>query len=143
MAKTPASWPATALLRVLAAPLITLGALAGLGYSSASAADCQSWTAGQPPSPGSTDNRLNGVVAMSACDAWAVGSEIGGGPSQTLIEHWDGSSWAVVPSPSPGTTINGLNSIRAASATSIWAVGKFRSGGGDQTLILHWNGTTW
>jgi len=143
MAKMPTPWPATPLLRVLAAPLIAMSALGGIGYSSASAADCQSWTGGQPPSPGSTDNRLSGIVALSACDAWAVGWEIGGGPSQTLVEHWGGSSWAVVPSPSPGTTINTLNSVRAASPTSIWAVGKFRSGGGDQTLILHWNGATW
>ncbi len=74
MAKMPAPWPVTPLLRVLAAPLIAMGALAGLGYSSASAAGCQGWTAGQPPSPGSADNRLNGVVVLSARNAWAVGN---------------------------------------------------------------------
>jgi hypothetical protein len=95
MVKMRTLWPATPLLLALAAPLIATSALAGPGHSGASGAGCQSWTGGQhPPSPGFPENRLSGVVALSACDVWAVGWEIGGGPSQTLIEHWDGSSGA-------------------------------------------------
>jgi hypothetical protein len=128
----------------LAATLMTTGTLAGIGSASARAADCQSWTTGQPPSPGSTDSRLRGVVVLSPCNAWAVGSQTGTGASQTLIEHWNGSSWAVVPSPSPGANLNVLDDVRAASPSSIWAVGRFRdSAGRDRTLIEHWNGVTW
>ena len=135
------------ILRPLAATLVMTGTLAGIGFTgsaSALAAGCQSWVAGQPPSPGSTDSRFRGVAVLSACDAWAVGSQIGTGPSQTLIEHWDGSSWSVIPSPNPGASLNLLNGVRAVSPSSIWAVGRFRdSAGTDRTLIEHWNGTTW
>src|SRR6266704_1238679 len=120
------------------------GALPGPWQATAHAADCQGWTFGQPPSPGTQDNELNGVAVLSACDAWAVGTtRNSGGASQTLIEHWDGSSWTGVPSPSPGTTGNGLASVRTVSPTDIWAVGVFSNSSVDKTLILHWNGTTW
>src|SRR6266705_3222898 len=111
----PMRRPAPRALRVLAMALIVTGTLAGIGSASARAAGCQSWTGGQPPSPGSTDSRFRGVTVLSACNAWAVGSQIGAGQSQTLIEHWNGSSWAVVPSPDPGGSFNLLSGVRAAS----------------------------
>src|SRR6266704_1836448 len=121
------------------------GALPGPWQATAHAADCQGWTFGQPPSPGTQDNELNGVAVLSACDAWAVGTtRNSGGASQTLIEHWDGSSWTVVPSPSPGTAVSELSAVRAVSASDAWAVGDYSDGAGsNQTLILHWNGTAW
>jgi hypothetical protein len=130
---------------VMTGPLVVTGALAGTGSASAAlAAGCQSWVAGQPPSPGSTDSRFRGVAVLSGCNAWAVGSQIGTGPSQTLIEHWDGTTWSVVPSPDPGANLNLLNGVRAVSPSSVWAVGRFRdSAGADRTLIEHWNGTAW
>jgi len=138
-----ATWRARQVPQLVVAALIAAGTLAGAGVSSALAAGCQSWVNGQPPSPGSTDSRLRGVAVLSACDAWAVGSQIGTGASQTLIEHWDGAAWSVVPSPSPGAFLNVLYTVRATSADSIWAVGRFGSAGGDHTLIEHWNGTVW
>ena len=133
-----------ALLRPALAALMLAGALTGPWQATASAAACQAWTFGQPSSPGTFDNTLNGVTVLSACDVWAVGTtRDSGGASQTLIEHWAGSSWNVVPSPSPGTTGNGLSGVRAVSPTDIWAVGVFSNSSVDQTLILHWNGTTW
>ena len=137
------SWPARLLIPALAAPLMLAGALAGPWQATASAAVCQGWTYGQPPSPGTADNELNGVTVLSACDAWAVGTTRSSGVSQTLIEHWDGSSWTVVPSPSPGTTGNGLASVNAVSPSNIWAVGAFSASAADRTLILHWDGTSW
>ena len=68
------SWPARLLIPALAAPLMLAGALAGPWQATASAAVCQGWTYGQPPSPGTADNELNGVTVLSACDAWAVGT---------------------------------------------------------------------
>ena len=137
------SWPARLLIPALAAPLMLAGALAGPWQATASAAVCQGWTYGQPPSPGTADNELNGVTVLSACDAWAVGTTRSSGVCQTLIEHWDGSSWTVVPSPSPGTTGNGLASVNAVSPSNIWAVGAFSASAADRTLILHWDGTSW
>ena len=108
-------WTARFAWRALVVPLMLTGALTGPWQAAAApGSTCQSWTFGQPPSPGSVDNELNGVAVLSACDAWAAGTtRSGSGASQTLIEHWDGSSWTVVPSPSPGTTGNGLASVRA------------------------------
>ena len=62
----------------------------------------------------------NGVVAVSATDAWAVGS---------VIEHWNGTTWRQVHAPA-GT----YSGVGAGSATDIWAAG---------TGVVHWNGTTW
>src|SRR5690349_2778115 len=123
--------------------LVMAGVFAGTGPAAASAASCQAWTGAQPPSPGTLENSLSGVAVLSPCDAWAVGSDIGTGAFQTLIEHWNGFSWAQVDSPDPGSGNNFLNSVRAASASSIWAVGSTSDGTSSQTLIEHWNGTTW
>jgi hypothetical protein len=137
-------WPAKRIFGAMAAPLMMAGVLTGTGAAGASASSCQSWTGVPPPSPGTSDNFLQGVSVISACDAWAVGSDVSGsGAEQTLIEHWDGSTWKQVPSPDPGSTDNSLLSVRAASATSIWAVGEYFDGVGLKALILHWNGTAW
>jgi hypothetical protein len=137
------SRPARFVWMALAATVVLAGALAVPWQAAAAAAVCQGWTSGQPPSPGTADNQLNGVTVLSACDAWAVGTTRSSSVSQTLIEHWDGSSWTVVPSPSPGTSGNGLASVDAASPADIWAVGIFSDNAVAQTLVLHWDGTTW
>lgn len=80
---------------------------------------------------------LNGVAAVSAQNAWAVGA---GMFNRALIEHWDGTAWTRVPSPGPGggTVLNGLAAI---SATSAWAVGGTNDTG--QTVVEHWDGGAW
>ena len=128
---------------ILAGPVLLAGALAGLAPASASAAACPNWTGLQPPSPGTAANGLDGVTVLSACNAWAVGYQLSGGPYQTLIEHWNGSSWRVLPSPDPGGSANFLRSVRAVSPASIWAVGDYSSPAGTKTLIVHWNGRAW
>src|SRR6185437_11881171 len=101
-----ARWPAGRFATALAAPLVLAGMLTGLAPAgAAAAAACLPGTGVQPVSPGTEDNRLQGVAVLSACDAWAVGFESGDrgdNPDQSLIEHWDGTSWTVVPSPDPG-----------------------------------------
>jgi hypothetical protein len=109
----------------------------------AQAAACQAWVGGQPPSPGPSDNILNGVAVLSPCNAWTVGEQVNGNTTATLIEHWNGASWSVVPSPNPGTTSSILNGVRAASANDVWAVGTATSAAVTKTLILHWDGSTW
>ncbi len=104
-----------------------------------------SWSVVASPSPGSAGNGLFGIAAVSASNIWAVGRFVNtNGPTQTLIEHWDGSSWTVVPSPSPGSSANQLNAIEAVSASDIWAVGRFvNTNGPPQTLVEHWDGSSW
>jgi hypothetical protein len=80
---------------------------------------------------------LNGVVAVSATDVWAVGNSSTAG---TLTEQWNGKTWTVVPSPNPaGVTSAQLHAVAAVSATDVWAVGQDSAG----TLTEQWNGKTW
>jgi len=75
------------------------------------------------------------VTAVSATDAWAVGS----GGNTPLIEHWNGSTWSIVSGPA---VAGHLYSITALSASNIWAVG----GMGNRArtpLIEHFDGTAW
>jgi hypothetical protein len=130
----------TALLAAIALTAV----LAGAGpVAGASVATCQHLTGVQPPSPGSSENELNSVAVLSACNVWAVGMTSDGSMRQTLIVHWDGKNWKRVRSPNPGATFNVLYSVRALSPTSIWAVGFASSGTGDKTVVLHWDGRLW
>jgi hypothetical protein len=93
-----------------------------------------------------TGNRLNGVVAISGSNAWAVGTSCY--QMKTLVERWDGTKWSIVPSPSFKTggdgIVNVLNGVAAVSASNIWAVGTHTaSNGAYQTLVEHWNGSAW
>ena len=99
-----------------------------------------------PQSGSQAYKTLYGVAAVSANDIWGVGSSSLGNtsPTQTLIEHWNGTSWSIVKSPSPGTASNSLNGVAAVSTSNVWAVGTFaNSFSSSQTLIEHWNGTKW
>jgi hypothetical protein len=73
-----------------------------------------------------TYSYLYDVTAFSASNIWAVGYSAAsneGGPSQTLIERWNGRTWNVVSSPNVGGG-NSLVSIAQVPGTSqIWAVG--------------------
>jgi hypothetical protein len=84
------------------------------------------------------DGILYGVDALSAEDAWAVGS-LAMGPAP-LTEHWDGKAWREVPAPSPGD-YDELYSIAAIAPDDAWAVGTTTADGNG--LIEHWDGSTW
>ncbi len=79
---------------------------------------------------------LNGVVAITPTDAWAV---VGGG----LAEHWDGTSWSEVRVPSPGT-LSVLYQVSATSSSDVWAGGYYSATDGKlHPLTLHFDGITW
>ncbi|MGZ5213550.1 MAG: hypothetical protein ACXWEG_10715 [Actinomycetota bacterium] len=103
------------------------------------------WTRVVSPNAGHPANgELSGVVALAADDAWAVGAYGDGGPSRTLIEHWDGTAWTTVPSPNKGPFPNSLSSVAAVSPDDVWVVGTwFTKAFDDRTLTLHWDGTSW
>jgi len=108
---------------------------------SASATTSLAATAPSPP-----DSSLNGVDAVSASDAWAVGQQTTSTGLESLIEHWDGASWSIVSNPNPVPNGTILDSVSSVSSTDVWAVGNyFPTGttGRDKTLIEHWNGTRW
>jgi hypothetical protein len=94
---------------------------------------------------------LNGVTAISATNAWAVGNGFNNVhdtsatvANQAVIEHWDGTAWSIVTSPS---TVPELGSVSAASAADIWATGVAFDASGtipvNVTRTEHWNGTAW
>ena len=66
------------------------------------------------PNPGSSENRLTGVAAVSANDVWAVGS----GSNGALTMHWDGTAWTDV---WPDTPTGTLNSLAMQSHDDGWA----------------------
>jgi hypothetical protein len=95
------------------------------------------WSTVASPNPAPSD-QLTGVSAVSATDAWAVGTASSG---QTLILHWNGTKWSTTPAPESSNAYQ-LNGVTAVSATDAWAVGDY-SDGTAHTLTLHWNGTKW
>src|SRR6266508_3380442 len=60
--------------------------------------DGSSWQAVPAPSPGTEENVLNGVVAISSTDVWAVGYYEDPGSLTSLFLHWDGATWTLFPS---------------------------------------------
>ena len=110
--------------------------------------------ASSPQQEGSRDSfsvrngGFSDVHAVSASDAWAVGSfeNLAAGAWRVLTAHWDGTSWTRVPSP-PGGSHQGsaMYAVSAASATDVWAVGATESPDcfTQRTLIVHWDGTSW
>lgn len=100
-----------------------------------------SWTLMNAPSPDSS-GFLNGVSAVSATDAWAVGTTFANnGPQKTLIEHFNGTGWTVVPSPNIGVN-SALNAVAARASNDIWAVGQ-DGVNESKPIIEHWDGTSW
>jgi beta-lactam-binding protein with PASTA domain len=75
-----------------------------------------------------------GVSAVSATDAWAVGTS-----DQAYVIRWDGSQWTQVTSPGDAATV--LTSISAASDSDVWAAGQDTDR--EQQLLEHWDGSSW
>src|SRR5439155_959816 len=98
-----------------------------------------------PSLDGDYANRLYGVAAHQAADAWAVGNSIdAAGYTELLVEHWDGSTWSVVSSPNVGSGANRLFGIAAVAPNDVWAGGYYTDGTGhQQPLVEHWDGSQW
>jgi len=96
---------------------------------------------------------LASISAVSRTDVWAAGwaSPAGGGPSYTLVEHWNGRAWSIAASADPsrpsGQFIGSSDNLYGVSAHggAAWAVGTFFDGviDGQSTLIEQWNGHAW
>jgi hypothetical protein len=107
--------------------------------------DGTDWTIVPSPNLGAPDrNYLNGVVAISHDDVWAVGHHTSQEPnSDAMIMHWNGAQWDFVPDAATAA-ITRLNAVTAISGDDVWAVGYAYSNTGlTQPLVERWNGTQW
>ena len=96
----------------------------------------RAWKSVPAPSPGPASVAvLNGVTALSARGAWAVGAYTSLNTNHTLIEHWNGTRWSLAPSPSLGISAT-LTSV-SSSGNTVWAAGYYENGGPDLTLAAH------
>jgi hypothetical protein len=87
------------------------------------------------PSPFVNNSSLSGAAAIADNDLWAVGGiATGGGASETLAEHFDGSSWTVVPTPALNSSFAG---VAGAAGHDGWAVGEQAQGSFFLPLIEH------
>jgi hypothetical protein len=138
------------LLTGLALTGTACGATTGGGATPTSTATatpvpCTSWRI-VPSANGTTYpmSELYAVGALSPTAAWAVGVNysVGDtiGPSDSLIEQWDGSAWHIV----ANTGHDALNAVAALAPNDIWAVGgQLNYGVGAGTLTMRWDGTAW
>jgi hypothetical protein len=86
------------------------------------------WMIQASPDPAtSADSELTGVSCASPASCEAVGLfAVGGGPSMTLQERWDGSSWSIQPTPKPDRARGSeLFGVACPTTTTCTAVGNF------------------
>jgi IPT/TIG domain-containing protein len=93
---------------------------------------------------GTYDNLLFSVAAVSDANVWVAGAVYSptqtGSPSNTLVEHWDGTQWKVVPSPDGANgSFNELNAIVATSAANVWVAGDYLNSSATQQPVLFEN----
>ena len=130
---------------LLAFVILRTGGTEAASSTHSKAITSKAWKVVPSPNVGTGDNHLQGVTAITASDAWAVGYSTADNVSlaQVLIEHWDGTLWSVISAPLPSGSSSDLASVTAISTSDVWAVGSYLSSGTTFTLIEHWNGTQW
>lgn len=102
--------------------------------------DGTSWQLVASPNKGTGDNMLEGVVALSVNDAWAVGHYEYGSRMKSLLEHWNGVEWSIVGNPYVNSYNYQLFGVGAIAGNNVWAVGiNFPTGGQPQTFIERYN----
>jgi hypothetical protein len=110
-----------------------------------------SWSIQHPSTPARvTDAGLGSVSCPSASSCTAVGTFHlrvkrlnPPGPSQTLIEHWNGSTWSIEHAGTP-VAVPAPASVTCASpknCTVLWSNGA--DSYGQRALMEHWNGGAW
>ena len=100
----------------------TFGVIAAAGLAIAATGFAPAADPADTSASFSVPGELTGVAALSASNAWVVGSTGAFGGAGTLIAHWNGQSWTRTRTPSPGQGDN-LNGVAATSSRNAWAVG--------------------
>ena len=105
----------------------------------------RSWLTKRLPRGINGAGRLDGIAALSASNAWAVGTSMRTNSFAPLIIHWNGQQWARVrAAPVPGYIATELLGVAAVSPNDAWAVGEAENTANQiRTVTEHWNGSTW
>jgi hypothetical protein len=111
------------------------------------------WKIIRSPNVGTVWNELNGLVAFSASNIWAVGKysngPLDGHHDRPFAVHWNGTVWKTVAVPSYGTSSRLYGVAKVPGTSKLWAVGEYErvdTSTGAQTggaLIEKWNGSSW
>ena len=102
------------------------------------------WTIVAAANPGSADDMLFSVAAVSDSDAWAVGAYDGSdGYFHPLIEHWNGQHWTAARIRGIGSAADGSLSSVTVSGRAVWATGQLSGHGSDRQVVLHVVGSHW
>ena len=104
-----------------------------------------SWQVVPSPNKGIGGSDLLGVVALSATDAWAVGTfSTRKGNFQTLTEHWNGRHWTLISSPNIANNGVFWAVAQVPGSSNVWAVGTYVTKNGfSRNLTALWNGSSW
>jgi hypothetical protein len=110
--------------------------------------DGSHWTVMRPPNPGTRDDYLTGIVALSPTDVWAGGYLVdlgkGSAEASSLTMHWDGQGWSVVAAPNPSRSLNVIWGMGSDGAGGVWALGDYRASDRHlRALVFRWNGQSW
>lgn len=106
--------------------------------------DGATWSIVPSPNPGTLQNELYDVEAVSANDVWAVGLAYSpSGPISPFVVHWDGASWSVSPTPYDGAYSYVLQGIDSLSSNNVWVVGSRITEQSDTPFVMKWNGSGW
>jgi hypothetical protein len=98
--------------------------------------DGSTWTIVASPTTKATNSNLNGVVALAANNAYAVGYN-----GQAVLLHWDGVQWSKLNAPRPAmSTFSALNAVSADPQNDVWLFGDFQAGAAESPMIARSTG---
>lgn len=105
------------------------------------------WSIHAAPAPGGTSSELLGVSCPSKMVCFAVGdwtSQNGNGPTDPLLERWNGSKWSIQPTAEPFGSNQQvtLDGISCTSLTACTVVG-LAFANIATAVAERWNGTQW
>ncbi len=96
------------------------------------------WTVVPAADPGSAEDMLYSVTAVSDSSAWAVGTYAdAAGFFHPLIEHWNGHHWSVGRVPGPAAAARGILTSVTSAGGEVWATGQISWRGTDYQVVLH------
>ncbi|HXJ63970.1 MAG TPA: N-acetylmuramoyl-L-alanine amidase [Actinomycetota bacterium] len=118
------------------------GPCSGLAHSTAVLLhwDGEKFSRVKPAVIGSDRSGLDGILAVSPTEAWAVGGRSANriAPTHPLAERWDGHSWRLVDTPVVGRSSHWFELIPVPGA-GLWSVGGFSMQNVERPLVVRRN----